>query len=1038
MSDIKEILNKFELDRRGFIKTSALLGSSAVVASQLGCAKQAVEKMTTGKDGGKYELASPNHIIYSICLQCHTACAIKGKVINGVLTKIEGNPYAAQNLFPNIDLDTPLEKSARIDAKICPKGQAGIQSLYDPYRVTKVLKRAGKRGENKWVEMDFNKAVDEIVNGGTLFKNVAGEENRKVEGLKDIYKVRDSKRMKQMGEDTKALAEKKMTMDEFKAKYAGKMDLFANPEHPDAGPYNNQFIFMAGRIEHGRKEFGKRFTQDCFGSKNFFEHTTICEQSHHIGFAEMFAGKTHLKPDIINSNCVIYFGTGGFEGNFGPPPLSEKLTQGLTERGLKVYVIDPRFSKTAAKATKWIPIKPGTDAAFALGMARYIIEGSKYDAKYLSAANFKAAHAINETNFTNSSWLVKIEKGVPAKLLKPQEVGLGEGDFVVISGGKPVAGAEKGEAPVNGDLLVDTEINGIKVKSSFQIYKDSAFAKSVDQWAADCGAPVADIKEVADAFIKGGKKSAIDFYRGPVQHTNGYYNATSIVALNLLVGNVDWAGGIMLGGSHWHEYGGKKGNPYDMGKLIKSKLGTFGYPVTREKTKYEKTTFFKGYPAQRAFYPFTGNIYQEIIPSAYEKYPYGAKCLIMHMGTPVLAAPAGSVYIKMLQDLEKLPLVIGSDIVIGESSMYADYVFPDRAIWERWATSHTTPDVASKQSKVRQPIVNSMTSKTKVYGQEVNLSMETLLYAIAERLDLPGFGKDGFGPGMDNLREQDFYVKLIENIAMEGEGVPAASKEEMETFLNARKHLDKAAFDIDRAKGMTKNFGQIVYVLNRGGRFAPLEKAYKGDKVAAQFKNKINLYVEKVGTTKDSMTGKNFYGYPVFMPAADMYDRPVDFKDADLHLITYKEITGGQSRTIGNYWMNDLYLGENFILMNSKDASKRGLSDGDKARVVSAFNTAGEWDLQNGTKVPMVGKVKVTEGINPGTVAVSWHFGHWAYGAGDFVINGQLVKGDSRRKAGLCTNAALAVDPVLGNMCLTDKIGGSASFYDTHVKVVKA
>ena len=186
------------------------------------------------------------------------------------------------------------------------------------------------------------------------------------------------------------------------------------------------------------------------------------------------------------------------------------------------------------------------------------------------------------------------------------------------------------------------------------------------------------------------------------------------------------------------------------------------------------------------------------------------------------------------------------------------------------------------------------------------------------------------------------------------------------------------------------------------------------------------------------MTGKPFYGYPVFVPVADMYDRPIDFKGADLHLITYKEITGGQSRTIGNYWMNDLYLDENFVLMNSKDAKRLGLNDGEKVRVVSAFNTSGEWDLQNGTKVPMVGKLKVTEGITPGTVAVSWHFGHWAYGAGDVVINGQLVKGDSRRKAGLCTNAALAVDPVLGNMCLTDKIGGSASFYDTHVKVVKA
>ena len=39
-----------------------------------------------------------------------------------------------------------------VDAGLCPKGQAGHQGAYDPYRVTKVLKRAGKRGENKWTD----------------------------------------------------------------------------------------------------------------------------------------------------------------------------------------------------------------------------------------------------------------------------------------------------------------------------------------------------------------------------------------------------------------------------------------------------------------------------------------------------------------------------------------------------------------------------------------------------------------------------------------------------------------------------------------------------------------------------------------------------------------------------------------------------------------------------------------------------------------------------------------------------------------------
>jgi hypothetical protein len=39
---------------------------------------------------------------------------------------------------------------------------------------------------------------------------------------------------------------------------------------------------------------------------------------------------------------------------------------------------------------------------------------------------------------------------------------------------------------------------------------------------------------------------------------------------------------------------------------------------------------------------------------------------------------------------------------------------------------------------------------------------------------------------------------------------------------------------------------------------------------------------------------------------------------------------------------------------------------------------------------------------------------------------------------GIHANAAMRVDPVLGNTTLLDAVGGSAVFYDSRVKVVKA
>jgi anaerobic selenocysteine-containing dehydrogenase len=84
------------------------------------------------------------------------------------------------------------------------------------------------------------------------------------------------------------------------------------------------------------------------------------------------------------------------------------------------------------------------------------------------------------------------------------------------------------------------------------------------------------------------------------------------------------------------------------------------------------------------------------------------------------------------------------------------------------------------------------------------------------------------------------------------------------------------------------------------------------------------------------------------------------------------------------------------------------------------------------------GKVKPIEGVRPGVVVVSHHYGHWAYGANDVVIDGEKVRGDDRRKKGLSPNGAMRLDEHTKTSCLTDPIGGSASFYDTRVRLVRA
>src|SRR3989338_2596556 len=263
-----------KLTRKDFIKTTGILGATTLL-SKVADAKEALAGAISERN--EYPLARPENQVYTVCLQCNTGCGIKAKILDGACVKIDGNPYSPWTIAPHISYKKPIADASKIEGGLCLKGQSGIQTAYDPYRITKVLKRAGRRGENKWVTIDFHKAVNEIVNGGRLFANVPGEENRKVEGLKSLYALRDAKVMKDMTSDIKKIHHKEMTVDEFKNKYKEHLDKLIDQDHPDFGPKNNQFLWIHGRLKAGRSEFFKRFVQDAFGSANFHGHTTVCQ-----------------------------------------------------------------------------------------------------------------------------------------------------------------------------------------------------------------------------------------------------------------------------------------------------------------------------------------------------------------------------------------------------------------------------------------------------------------------------------------------------------------------------------------------------------------------------------------------------------------------------------------------------------------------------------------------------------------------------------------------------------------------------------------
>jgi anaerobic selenocysteine-containing dehydrogenase len=491
--------------------------------------------------------------------------------------------------------------------------------------------------------------------------------------------------------------------------------------------------------------------------------------------------------------------------------------------------------------------------------------------------------------------------------------------------------------------------------------------------------------------------------------------------------------------------GARAGGPFRIDRLHSKPLAPFGVSLIRHEVKYEDTTLFAGFPAKRPWYPHASDVYQEILPSAAQGYPYPIKILFHYMGDPAYALPGGHEQIRAMLDPDKIPLIVAFDIVVGNTYAFADYVIPDLSYLERWEFHGTHFSIPWRVQPVRQPAIAPIPEEVEVFGQKMPICLESFLMALAEHLGLPGFGEKGFANGMPFTHMDHFYLKLAANLAFGeradgSDALPEAGEEELRIFRQARRHLPPSVFDERRwreAVGDESLFRRTVYLLNRGGRFQEFAKVYgPGGLLTNRYGRQVNLFFEKQALSLHPMTGKPYWPLPAyFLPYQDALGRQLRDPGYGLTLLTHRDILMTKSRTVSNYWLRSIKP-ENAILVNAEDAKRLGLKDGQLVKVVSATNPKGEWDLGPMGRKPMVGRVKVVQGLRPGCVAFPLGWGHWGYGATDLVVNGQVIKGDPRRAMGIHANAAMRLDPYLKDMALTDIVGGSVVFYETKVNLL--
>jgi anaerobic selenocysteine-containing dehydrogenase len=623
-----------------------------------------------------------------------------GKVKGGELLKLEGNPYS-HNTYDYVIPKGAKAKPGDLDlggkdiGSLCPKGQSGVYTLYNPRRLLHPVKRVGPRGSRKWKRITWDQAYDEIVNGGNLF----GEGH--VDGLAAIRS------------DEPIGSAESDYMDEAP---------------PDGyGPKKNQFYWMRGRNEN--KLSTNRFHQN-YGTISKGTHWTICEASE-VHFMAILTGGPFGAWDLKEATYAISAGSNVYDASFPAQTQARHLAKWFLRRPETKYVyLGPRMNKAASLGGEWIPIKTETDPDFGLGMIRYIIENNLYKADMIARPNPDAAAAGGYPTSTDFTYLVKTDH--PKEYLRDAD-----GDILVSVGGvltkaKDVTGTADLEASVPG------------AKTVFTMLKERAFELTMDQYNDNCGIPRGTIERITREFANA-EKPVIFQYKGPCQQSNARgVQAYNIV--NLMMDRYYRPGGFSGGGGAPH---GGVDSPVKVERkgVVASRASDVYAGAKPKPTK----PWFPLNPSKGG-----DGVQQEWAPGVATGYPYKIKAL-MGYRTDFVYTLARAQPARKLMDV--VPLIFVVDPFMNETSMLADYVLPDTTYMEHFGYMHTHSLVKHYEGVVRQPLVGTVDHSARKYTpiNPDTKTPDQIHIDLGLKLGLPNIGKNGAGEGHDIFTDYDLW-----------------------------------------------------------------------------------------------------------------------------------------------------------------------------------------------------------------------------------------------------------------------------------------
>ena len=657
------------------------------------------------------------------------------------------------------------------------------------------------------------------------------------------------------------------------------------------------------------------------------------------------AGGFHTEPDFAHCNYLIDCGT---QMGVATREAFNRLVPECAkarERGMKLVVVDPVGNNAAAKADEWLPIRPGTDAAFGLGMLNVLLNEIKiYDAEFLK-------------HHTNAAYLL----GANGKYVR--DTATGKPLLHDLSDGrvKTYDDPTLKEPALEGEYRVQDQ----EARPAFVLLKARAAEYPAERVEAITSIPAKTIRRMAREFGEAAQVGAtlkingvdvpyrpvnVEWMRGPQGHKHAWHHSWSLTLMNLVVGAVGVVGsGHATDVAHnwpvrsWPEAGedGMLQNRGSAGRAV----GNLGAFPGRAVTAPGRWDLFELFPVARHTRTLVPEVFKD--PG---KYGIDHKIeLLIH--TPANYVMGGWGDTKAVVDWYKsIDLVVGFALEIHETHELDDIVLPVPTYLEANAFhgSHVdagTGDALAGDHVGFHHIQQAALKPPEGVRSPVEVMME--IYHRAGILD-------------------DVYLVANRSMGLKPPYLLEAGKRYTEAEIFDR-HA-KSLYGEEHGWDWFKKNGVLVHERD-------VEERYPGRFIKAR----IPIYLEHfIGLREELQTVLTAMGLD--WDLSD-YEPVPNWRPCD----SFEQIRRGEIDAIGvsyklpyaygahgnaNAWINELCQKLPYsygVLINTKLAERKGIKDGDTIRLESPVKS-------------VKAVARVTECIHPEVIGIAGNAGHWARG----------------------------------------------------------